>query len=216
MKHSFFDQVFRSDKYPPTREELSRFGRHWGWMMAAGIGYVILGVIAFSLPVLTTVGLTLAVACLLLASGVVQTVHAIRLRKERGAVTRFFQSLLALIAGVLMLRFPGEGILTLALILSFYFIVSGTAQWMLAMALRPEKLWMWGLVSSICSFALGLYMVFTFPFSAIWIPGVLLAVDLVISGAMLVGLSWSVRKIHKELEGTGPKLRSFRPSTQMG
>jgi hypothetical protein len=39
-------------------EQLKKLGEKWGWILGIGVAYTIVGIIAFMLPLNTTVGLT--------------------------------------------------------------------------------------------------------------------------------------------------------------
>ena len=171
-------------------------GRHWGWMLVAGLAYIALGIFAFAMPVASTFGITIAVAAIFLVNGVIQLVQAIRLREQQGGAMRFFQSILAIAAGALVLFYPGIGMLGISLTLSFYFFISGAFQWMLAAAMGPDRARFWIFANSIASFVLGLFIVFTFPISALWVPGTLLGIDLLIGGASLIGFAFECRRLN--------------------
>src|SRR3981189_2246185 len=96
-------------------EATSVLGRYWGWMLAAGIAYICLGIFALTFPIASTIGLTFALACLFIATGIVQLIHGVKLRHEQGGVMRFLQSLLAIVAGVWIFLYPGIGMYGISL-----------------------------------------------------------------------------------------------------
>jgi uncharacterized membrane protein HdeD (DUF308 family) len=196
MANRIFTQLFSSNEDHPTHHELVMLGREWGWLLAMGFLLTLLGFFAFSMPLVSTVSLTFALAVLLLVSGLVYLVQAVRLRHRHGSANRFLRSALALIVGGLILRFPQGGILGVALALSFYFLVSGTAQWILFYSMRSLNGAGWVLFSSVTSFLLGVYMIITFPFSAIWVPGLLVGIDLAFAGVSMMGWAISLRRLH--------------------
>lgn len=179
-------------------EELSRLGESWGWFLAAGIGYIIIGLIAVDWPVTSTVGLTFALGVLFVIGGLLYGIQTIQLRTHAGTGWRVFQSVAALAAGVLILRYPGSGMIGVAIAMAFYFFVSAAAKSVLAFGLRPLKGWGWALASAIASLGLGVYIVAAFPFSALWVPGLLLGIDLVVHGCGLIGFSSDLRTAHKK------------------
>lgn len=176
-------------------------GRNWGWILAAGISYVILGFAALNWPITSTVTLTFALGVLLVASGVIQAVHAIQLWDHVGSAWRVCQAIVAMAAGVLMLRFPGAGMVGIAIVMSFYFFLVASAKIVLASNMRSLDGWSWGWVvlSAGASFLLGIYTIVTLPLAALWVPGFLLGIDLVIQGASLIGASMDLRYIHHRL-----------------
>jgi len=179
-------------------EATSFLGKHWGWMLTAGILYIVLGLVALSLPVASTFGLTIALGAMWTVYGVVHLLQAIKLRHEQGGLMRFMQSLLALAAGLVMVLSPGIGMLSISLILSFYFFMGAVMQWMLARSVAPGGARVWVYLSSLASLLLGLYILFTFPVSALWVPGTLLGIEFVFSGVSLSGFAVSVRRLHIE------------------
>jgi len=176
-------------------KETNFSGHEWVWVLITGIVYILLGFFAISVPVASTIGVTYGLAAVLIVGGIIHFVHAVQLRHGRGGITRFFQSIIAVVTGLLMALYPGAGMQGVALALSFYFFLGAAANWILYFAMRPHRGWGWGIASSILSFALGVYILWTFPFSALWIPGTLLGIDLVMAGSMMIGFSLSIRKI---------------------
>ncbi len=170
------------------------YSTHWKWILASGIVFILLGILAIAMPVASSMGVTLAIAIILLASGVVNSVRAWRLRDEEGAGTRYFQAIVPLVAGFLMFLYPTSGVLGVTLILAFYFFLSAAAQWILALNFRPYPGWGWMLASSIASLLLGVYIVWTFPISSFLVPGVLLGLDLIFSGAAMIQVSICARR----------------------
>ena len=142
MRRNFFDDWWEPKAM--STQEIALLGQSWRWILAAGIIYVLLGAVAFSLPMASTLGLTFGLAALLLIGGLTHLIHAIKLRRRRGGGARFFQSFVAIVAGGLMLRYPGGGMVGLALALSFYFFISAAAQWILFTSIRPHPGWGWG------------------------------------------------------------------------
>ncbi|MFL5813008.1 MAG: hypothetical protein ACJ763_05475, partial [Bdellovibrionia bacterium] len=59
------------------------------------------------------------------------------------------------------------------------------------------------LISSAISFLLGILLVAQLPFSALWIPGIFLAVDLVVGGVSLMVLSSKFRSMRPALRSEG-------------
>lgn len=206
---SFEGQPFEGLPFGSLAEHLARMGENWGWVFAAGIAYVILGIIALSWPVASTLGLTFVLGVLFIASGIIQGIHTIQFRKEAGTAWRLFQTVIALAAGILMLRYPGAGMLGVAIGMAFYFFVSAVAKFELAFGMKPHRGWGWALVSAIASLLLGIYMIATFPISALWVPGLILGIDLIVFGASLCGFSMDLKNVHRKA-GYESTSRAFR------
>lgn len=181
------------------RNDLARIGKNWSWLTVGGISFIILGVAAYIWPIASTVTLTLALGWFFLIGGVMRLVQAVQLRKDVGNGWRVFDACLSLAAGVLLLRYPGGGMLAVALAMIFFFFMSAVTKGSVALATRPLPGSGWAFFSAICSLALGVYMIATFPVSAMWVPGALLGIDFVVYGVSLIGVSFSFRKLHREI-----------------
>jgi uncharacterized membrane protein HdeD (DUF308 family) len=184
------------------REEFARLGENWGWFLLSGISLIILGIAAYVWPVASTVTLTLALGWVFIVGGLVRIVQAIQLRQHIGTGWQVFDALLSLAAGVLLLRYPGGGMFAVAVAMTFFFFMSAVTKGTVAFATRPLPGSGWALVSAIVSLALGIYMIATFPVSALWVPGALLGIDFVIYGISMIGFSFSVKKLHHEIGET--------------
>jgi uncharacterized membrane protein HdeD (DUF308 family) len=182
------------------REELGHVGKNWGWLLGGGVASIILGVAAFTWPERSTVGLIFALGWFFLIGGFVRIAQAIQLRNEIGTGWRVFDSILSLAAGVLLLRYPGGGMFAVTIAMTFFFFMSAVSKSTVAFATRPHPGSGWAFVSAVASFALGIYMLLTFPVSALWVPGALLGIDFVIYGISLTGVSFKLRDLHKEIE----------------
>jgi hypothetical protein len=62
------------------------------------------------------------------------------------------------IVGVLLLRHPGEGLLTLTLLLIVFFIVEGISKVIFSLSVRPFPNWGWVLASGIVGILLAFYL----------------------------------------------------------
>ncbi len=96
-------------------------------------------------------------------------------------------------AGVLLLAFPIEGILTLTLFLALFFILTGVIRAIMALDSRGAG-WGWMLASGIVAVALGVVILIGYPQAAGWILGLLLGIDFVFFGAMLIALVLAARR----------------------
>jgi uncharacterized membrane protein HdeD (DUF308 family) len=176
----------------------THIGRDWGWFLAAGIISCILGIFAWRAPVAASAGLASALGVVLLISGAVQLIQTFRFSRYGGTAWRVFQSLISIVGGFIMLRYPVIGIMGVGLTIIFYLFMSAASQLAFGLATRHVSGSGMLFVSSAISFLLGILLVAQLPFSALWIPGVFLAVDLIIGGASLIVLSLKIRSLRPE------------------
>lgn len=103
-----------------------RAGGTWWQMVLLGLAGVAAGIVAFVKPGLTAVALVYLIAFWSMARGIFEILAAIRLRKliEHEWLLGL-SGALAVIFGVLLLRQPGVGALTLVLLIGAYMIALG-------------------------------------------------------------------------------------------
>jgi uncharacterized membrane protein HdeD (DUF308 family) len=107
--------------------------------------------------------------------------------------------LVSIIGGFIMVRYPVIGIMGIGLTIIFYLFMSAASQMTLGFATRHIRGSGMLLLSSVVSLFLGIFLIAQLPFSALWIPGVFLAVDLIIGGLSLIVLSLKFRSMRKSL-----------------
>lgn len=179
--------------------KMKHLSQHWGWVLAFGCLYLGLGLVSFAMPVASSLALAKTIGALLVVSGLIQLTHAIQLRRESGSGGRYFQSILSVIAGGLMLRFPDAGLFAITITLAFYFFLGAFAKWTMALAVRPNRGWGWVLTSAIASIILGAYVVASLPWAALWVPGTLLGIDFVFAGLSMIRLSTELRHLRSDV-----------------
>ena len=159
-----------------------------------GILLIILGIIAVWVPSETTVSITILLGILFIVAGVVQLFRLLFGRKHPSAWTAMISAALAILIGILLLVFPLNAAVALALFLGIWFLVHGVIQVGMAIQLRnATSNWGMLLVSGIVSIILAIVIWSGWPWSALWIIGVLLGVNLIFFGASLIALGFRQR-----------------------
>jgi uncharacterized membrane protein HdeD (DUF308 family) len=108
-------------------------------------------------------------------------------------------SILAIIAGILLIADPLAGVASLTLIIGIYFFVDGIFRVILAFQLKPSRHWSWVLFNGIAMIILGILIWSQWPFSAVWVLGVLVGLGLLFSGIAAVVLATAARTSLPEL-----------------
>lgn len=136
-------------------------------------------------------------------------VHAFMLpaaKDWQGVVWHLLGIALYSIAGLVIFRDPMGSIKLVTLVIGVLFFVGGFTRIGFAMALRGAPGWSFALFNGVVSVVLGLLIVFEWPDSSYWAVGVLVAIDLLVSGAMLLalGLSGTPLPESRQSASTGP------------
>lgn len=110
---------------------------HWWVTVLEGVVGIIAGVVAFVWPGITAVALLYVVAAWAIITGILEIVAAIQLRKEIS--DEFWLGLsgvLSVLLGVLLVVYPGTGMLSLLWVLALYEIAFGVATIILSFRVR--------------------------------------------------------------------------------
>src|SRR6202040_613904 len=95
----------------PILHEVEHLRRQWGWLLALGIGMVVLGAVAFSVTPAATLAAVLLFGWLLVISGLVEAIHAFRVRRWAGTFLHLIAGILGIFAGLLVVTHPVAGAL---------------------------------------------------------------------------------------------------------
>lgn len=176
----------------PTLQEFKISRTEWIWFMITGILLCLLGVMVLSSPFVFGVGATIAMGVLLIIGSVVQIYHAVKERSKPGFWFSLITGLLMGIIGVLVIMHPMISMLMLTLILISYLVIQGFFKAIYAFQLRPLQGWGWVLFSGIISSILGIFLLFQFPVSALYVLGIFLGIDLIMLGIseIAVAITW--------------------------
>jgi uncharacterized membrane protein HdeD (DUF308 family) len=163
--------------------------RHRGWFLALGIVWIVCGTAAIVLPLAAAVALELVIGVLLAVGGLVQIVQSLRCAEWKGKLLQAVIGLIALVAGVILLANPLQGVPTLTLVLSAFFIAAGVVRVMLALQHREAAGWGWLLFSGALGIVVGVLIWSGWPGTAAWALGLLVGIELIFSGWSMVMLA---------------------------
>ena len=168
--------------------------RHSLWYLLQGGLMVLTGVVAFLFPVFSSVAVVLMLGWLLIISGIFQAISLIGATNVPHFWLQLISVVLSVVIGILFLRNPGQGLLTLTLLLIVFFMVEGMAKVIFALTIRPFPNWGWVLASGVVGVLLAIYLWSSLPIAAAWLLGILVGIQLVSEGAALAYMAWQVRR----------------------
>jgi uncharacterized membrane protein HdeD (DUF308 family) len=165
-----------------------------------GIMTVIFGVVAIGSPLITGVAVAMFVGFLLLASGVARIVHALKSRQWGTGFWGTVIGLLGVVAGLLMIFRPLVGLVTMTLLIAFYFLVDGICEIIAAFKIKPDQGWGWVLFNGIIAVVLGLMIWRQWPVSGAWAIGLLVGIHILLTGWSMVILGTGARRVAGAIE----------------
>jgi uncharacterized membrane protein HdeD (DUF308 family) len=160
-----------------------------GTILAIGIFTILAGVAAIIVPRLATLAVELMIGVILVISGILQGMYAWQIRTHREWLWKGLGALLACAVGLWLLVFPLQGVLTLTLLVGLFFLLNGGMTIMLALHMRSWSGWGWILTSGLVSLLLGFLVFLLWPEGAGWVLGILIGIDLIMSGWWLLALA---------------------------
>jgi len=108
--------------------------------------------------------------------------------------------------GILLMAFPLRGALTLTLLLAVMFAIAGAFKIALAINIKPFPSWDWLMISGLVAVFISALIWIGLPGIATWVIGLLVGIELLLSGWSMVIFALSVRNEYKaqgrEMEST--------------
>jgi uncharacterized membrane protein HdeD (DUF308 family) len=168
---------------------------HWMLFLIEGIMLVLLGAGAVILPVVATFAFTLVIGWLFLISGGVGLVTTFWMRNAPGFWWALLSAIVGIAAGIILIRSPLNGTLTLTLVLIIFFVIEGIATIMYAIDHRSQLSgrWFWMLASGIVDLVLAGIIYAGLPESATWALGLLVGINLLFGGTAMIGMALAAR-----------------------
>ena len=168
---------------------------HWKAFLFEGIVLAVLGLAAMIVSPLASLAVTIFLGWMFLISGVAGLIVTFWARQMPGFWWSLFSAALAVLAGLILLARPMQGVLTLTIVVGAYFLAEGVATIMYALEHRRElsERWSWLLVSGLMDILIAFLIISGLPGSAEWAIGLLVGINLVLGGASLVGMALAAR-----------------------
>jgi len=174
---------------------VSAIHKHWVLFLVEGIILVLLGAAAIILPVIATLAFTLLIGWLFLLSGAVGLVTTFWMRNAPGFWWSLISGVVGIAAGIVLIRWPISGTISLTLVLIAFFIVEGIVTLMYAIEHRARLSgrWGWMLASGIIDVTLAVLLILGLPGAALWALGLILGINLIFGGWALIFMALHAR-----------------------
>jgi uncharacterized membrane protein HdeD (DUF308 family) len=169
--------------------------RHnWGWFVALGLILLLLGLGCIAEAALATIFWVEFFAAVLCVTGVLSIPHAFLSRRWGGFFLELFSGLLYLVIGFAILRHPLAGAAVATFLLSLVLIIGGAFRLAVGI-MAPLQHRIWVILNGLVTLALGLMIWNQWPWSAAWLIGLFIGIDLFFNGWSLIMLGLVARKI---------------------
>jgi uncharacterized membrane protein HdeD (DUF308 family) len=143
---------------------------HWKAFLFEGIVLAVLGLAAMIVPPLASLAVTIFLGWMFLISGIAGLFVTYWARQMPGFWWSLFSAALAVLAGLILIARPMQGVLTLTIVVGAYFLAEGVATIMYALEHRRElsARWSWLLVAGLMDILIAFLIISGLPGSAEW------------------------------------------------
>ena len=159
-------------------------------LLVTGSLAVLAGATAILVPAVASVAIAVLLGWLLMLAGALMGAYAWAHRDAPGSGRRFAVAALTWVIGLWLVAFPLDGVFTLTVLLTVWFIVSGvldlTGAWLTGDG--------WALFTGVLSLVLAGLLLADLPSSAEWAIGLLVGVSLVFWGVRCLMAWWELRQ----------------------
>src|SRR3954464_5544411 len=169
---------------------------HWKAFLIEGILLVVLGLAAMIVPPLASLAVTIFLGWMFLISGIAGLALTFWARQMPGFWWSLISAALAVLAGIILLARPLQGVLTLTIVVGAYFLAEGVVTIMYALEHRRElsERWTWMLFSGVMDLVIAFIIITGLPGSAEWAIGLLVGINLLFGGASMIGVALAARE----------------------
>ena len=168
---------------------------HWVLYLIEGLVLLALGMVAIIVPPFATLGITIVIGWLFLATGIMGLMATFVARHAPGFWWSLISALLGIAAGVVLLAAPTSGAVSLTLILIAFFVVEGVASIMFGVEHRRHvSTWGWMAASGVVDLVIALILFAGLPGTAAWALGLLVGINMIFGGAALAAIALHARQ----------------------
>lgn len=168
---------------------------HWKLFLIEGIVLVILGLAAVMLPLVATLAIAILVGWVFLLSGIIGLAATFRMRHAPGFWWSLLSGIIGIAAGIVLLRWPLSGALSLTLVLTIFLVLEGVVSIMFALEHKRELSGRWGmmLLSGLVDLLLAGIIFAGLPGAAAWAIGLLVGINMIFGGSALIAMALHAR-----------------------
>jgi len=186
-----------------TTRENAELPIKWGWLLALGVGLVIAGTAGIALAFYLTLAGVLVFGALALVAGAFQLWYGVtkKARNWSGRALHLMVAIAYLLLGGLLIWDPVSGMVGLTLVLTAFLFAIGLSRLIYAWKCW-QRAWHWrlGFFSGLIDLLLGGLIIFGWPDTAFWVIGLFIAIEMMLSGWIMVSIALVVRTLSKEAE----------------
>ena len=176
--------------------------RNSGWLLAAGVSLIILGVLGLGAVAVLSLASAVWFGAMLLVGGIVLLIDAFRHKGWKSRVLHILIGLLYVAVGLMTFANPLLATASLTLLAGAALVATGVLRLVVAFQNRELPAWRWLALSGALSLLLGGMILAQWPGSSLWVLGTFFAIELIFQGWATIALA---RAIRSTFDGVKPR-----------
>ncbi len=178
-------------------EVMNHLPESWGALLALGMLMIILGAIGLGMSFTFTITTVMFFGFFMLLAGLTQLVHAVLSEKLKSWKSRglyIVTAVLYSIGGLVSIFNPVLASIGFTILLAGMFLAVGVYRIKEAVRIQNEgEKWWLMMITGITSLVFAIVVTVGMPWTALWVIGLMVAVELAMNGALLVGIALQKR-----------------------
>lgn len=173
---------------------LKQLKENWNWYLILGISLVVVGTLALIFSYATTLFSVIYLGIFLMVIGVIEGIQSFKLSQWSNFFLHLFLGILYFIGGLFLIIYPTINAVSLTLLLAVFLIVSGILKIFFAFTKKtPHKGAL--IFSGILTVILGCLILYQWPLSGLWVIGMFVGIDAIVTGWTWILLSLQAKKL---------------------
>lgn len=172
--------------------ELDVLRPKWTWLLFTGTIMVILGTTALFIVRASTLGIAVFTGWILAFVGIIEMVHAFRLRRWAGFYLHLIGSVLGIFIGLIVVTNPLAGGLTWRLLFASFLTAVGLVRLIAAISLK-FNCWGYAVLDGAVTLGLGILLWANWPWSGLSFIGLSVALFVILRGFSYVMFALAIR-----------------------
>jgi uncharacterized membrane protein HdeD (DUF308 family) len=178
------------------RRALAVIQAHWKLFLFQGILMLVLGMLAVALPNISSLEIELLVGWLFIIGGFFRAATLFSKRHMPARWWSLLSAVLAVVLGAILIARPLQGVLTLTIVMTVFFVIEGVAAVFIALEYRRHlPNWSWTLLSGLINLGLAYLIWQGWPSTATWVIGLYVGINMIFLGVPLIMTAITARNI---------------------
>jgi uncharacterized membrane protein HdeD (DUF308 family) len=180
---------------------VEKIREHRGWYIFEALLFIIIGVMALSMPEITAITFEFLLATLFIIGGTIRFLNGIVMPYHRW--WQIISGLIYAITGAMIFTWPITGLSALLIAVGALLFTEGVFEIGIALALRPAKNWKWMLLAGITSIMLAMLIIIGFPYAGIMFIAIAMGLSFMFYGVSVLAIALKCKKQTSSKKETG-------------